>query len=164
MDHTLGALLAPWADLYGGSTVLATGITSLHLAGMLLGGGLALAADRATLRALRQPSGLRAHQAELESVHRLVLAGLGLTLVTGLLMLAADFDALVARPVFWGKMAVLALLAANGWRLARAARAAAGEPRDAAPPVWRRRLGRAARASVVLWFAALLLGAALPVA
>jgi hypothetical protein len=160
MDLTVSSLVAPWADLYAGSTAVSTGVTSLHLAGMLLGGGFAVAADRATLRALRHPRALAHHLDELESVHRLVLSGLGVTIATGLLMLAADLESMVRSPVFWVKMAALAVLLANGWRLRGAARRLR---RDiAGSPTARSRLGGAARLSAGLWFAALLLGAMLP--
>jgi hypothetical protein len=158
MSPALASLLSWWADRYGGSAVLSTSVTALHLAGMLLAGGLAVAADRSTLRALRG-SRLTSHLDELGSVHRPVLAGLAITMVSGVLMLAADLDALAGSPVFWTKMAVLALLLANGWRLRRAA-AACRHGRPGAAP----HLGRAARCSAALWFAALVLGAVLPAA
>ena len=42
-------LLARWAHLYGHTPVRAT-VTYLHLVGILVGGGVAVAADRASLR------------------------------------------------------------------------------------------------------------------
>src|SRR6266853_4781328 len=42
-------LLARWAHLYGHTPVSAT-VTYLHLLGILVGGGVAVAADRASLR------------------------------------------------------------------------------------------------------------------
>ncbi|MDP9349822.1 MAG: hypothetical protein M3P24_11895, partial [Gemmatimonadota bacterium] len=44
-------LAGPWASLYNDSPPLQTVVLFAHLAGMLVGGGFALAADRATLRA-----------------------------------------------------------------------------------------------------------------
>jgi hypothetical protein len=156
------SVVAVWADWYQGSTIVSAAVTSLHLGGVMLAGGLAVATDRATLLALARPATLRDHLAQLESTHRLVAVGLGVTIVTGLLMLAADLDALLDSAVFGAKMTVLLLLGANGWRLRRSARRLReAEPRAAAKP-WRGRLGRAARASVALWFVALFLGAILP--
>lgn len=164
MSPVFATIVTTWGDWYQGSTVLSTAVTSLHLGGVMLGGGLAIAADRATLRALARPTTLPDHLAELEPIHRLVALGFGVTLASGLLMLAADLDALLASPVFWIKMTVLLVLGANGWRLRRSARRLRGsEPRACAKP-WRRKLARAARSSAILWFVALLLGAILPTA
>jgi len=159
--ESLGALFEPWADLYGGSTLMSAGTTAVHLSGMFLGGGFAIAADRATLRALRHPKALAHHLEELHAIHRPVLIGLGLTLVTGLMMLAADWQALAGSPVFWVKMGVFGLLLANGWWLQHTStrlRRARDQKRDS----WRGRLGTSARVSAALWFATLLLGAVLP--
>src|SRR2546429_6186042 len=46
---TVSQLLAGWARLYGHTPVSAT-VTYLHLVGILVGGGVAVAADRASLR------------------------------------------------------------------------------------------------------------------
>ena len=154
------ALLTAWADWYGDSAALSTSVTALHLGGMLLGGGFALASDRATLQALRRPGPLGQELADLDNVHRLVAWGLGVTIATGLLMLAADLEALLASPVFWFKMLVLGLLLGNGWTLRRIAHRLTAGPAD--PVRSRARLRRAALASAVLWFTALALGAALP--
>jgi hypothetical protein len=153
-------IIRTWATWYGDSTVLSTAITSLHLGGMLLAGGLAIAGDRAALRALRRPEPLGPLLAELDSLHRPVLWGLAITLSSGALMVAADLEALLASPVFWIKMAVLAALLLNGWRLRRTIHCLETEPTD--PARWRGRLRSLALASVSLWFLALGLGAALP--
>lgn len=46
----LAELLAPWQDLYNDSVPLATAVTTVHLVALVVGGGLAIAADRASLR------------------------------------------------------------------------------------------------------------------
>jgi hypothetical protein len=153
-------LFDPWADLYGGSALISTSLAALHLAGMLVGGGFAIATDRATLRALRRPPDLRHHLDELESIHRPVLIGITLTFVTGLLMFAADLRALAASPVFWAKMVVLAGLLANGAWLRRSARTLR---RGASLAAIRGRLAGSARASAALWLSALILGSILQV-
>jgi hypothetical protein len=149
-----------WADWYGDSSALSTGLASLHLGGMLLGGGLAIASDRATLRALRRPEPLEPHLAEIAAVHWLVILGLTITCLTGFLMLAADLDGLIGSAIFWVKMSVLMALVVNGWRIRQTARCLETGPAN--PARWRDRLRSAVVASVVLWFLALGLGAALP--
>ena len=160
MLPSLSALLAPWADLYGGSLAISTAMATTHLAGMLVGGGFAIAADRATLRAIRRPTTLGHHLDELESIHRLVLLGLALTSATGLFMFAADFDALAGSSIFWAKMTVLGALLVNGAWLRQSARALR---RGRSLAALRDRLAGSARVSAVLWLAALALGSILQI-
>lgn len=47
-------LTSGWEQPYSNSKGLEVLITFLHFGGLLLGGGLALSTDRATLRAIRQ--------------------------------------------------------------------------------------------------------------
>lgn len=156
---SLAALVQPWAHLYNGRPMLQSAMVIMHIAAMLLAGGLAIAADRATLRASRGSPGMRVHALhELRDVHRPVLVGLAIANVTGVLMLAADVEALAASPVLWTKLALLALLLGNGWRLARAEHAMRGEPENDAR--WSH-LRHVAVASLVLWFAVAASGAAL---
>jgi hypothetical protein len=159
MSITFTGLVSSWADWYSDSTALSTAVTTLHLGGMLLGGGLAIAADRATLRALRQRRGLAEHLDSLESLHRPVLIGLGLTVVTGIGMLFADLQTLIGSPVFWVKMGMLLVLLANGARLRSAARRLRAQT---ASDRLRGRLRATAYASAFLWFTLLVLGATLP--
>jgi hypothetical protein len=127
---------------------------------MLVGGGFAIAADRATLRALRRPAAMAHHLGELESMHRPVLLGLALTFATGLMMFAADLGALAGSPVFWAKMVVLAGLLANGAWLRRSARALR---RGRSLAALRGRLAGSARVSAALWLSPLILGSILQV-
>lgn len=167
--QTAASLAQPWADLYGGSAVAQTAVTFLHFAGLMTAGGFALSADAGVLRRTGRPPAERAAFVdELGATHRVVLAGLAAVVVTGLLMLAADVEALLPSPVFWAKMGAFALLLLNGLVLQRAERAVAvpdatadGGERglDEAAPERRWRALRAASVrSAGLWFAVLLLG------
>ena len=49
VSTAVSQLLARWAHLYGHAPVSAT-LTYVHLVGILVGGGVAVAADRASLR------------------------------------------------------------------------------------------------------------------
>lgn len=166
--NTLATAVQPWADAYSSSKVLETGVLFSHFAGLLVGGGFAMATDRLVLRSRRAPwsdPDARARVlAEIHSVHRPVLIGLTLTIATGALLLAADVETLMAMPIFWVKMAVLVALLANGWvmrrteqRLLAASDGAGGSGGTATDLDWRRlRLGAAA--SFTLWLAVTLGG------
>src|SRR3954466_1835952 len=83
--------LSPWASAYSDSTYLPTIVTALHLIGMLVGGGLAIAAARATLRiSHEQPGERERHLGELNAIHRPVLMAMALLFFTGVLMVASD--------------------------------------------------------------------------
>ena len=49
--ESLPKVLEPWKDLYSGSTALSVTLTFAHLGSMMVGGGLAIAADRTVLKA-----------------------------------------------------------------------------------------------------------------
>jgi hypothetical protein len=98
-----------------------------HLGGLLLGGGGAVAADRASLRAVRASASQQAsHLRELALVHRVVILGLSLTFASGLLLAAADVETYATLPVFWLKMAMIGLLLSNGLWMRRTERELAG--------------------------------------
>ncbi|HEU0301084.1 MAG TPA: hypothetical protein VFR37_16590 [Longimicrobium sp.] len=173
-------LAQPWADLYGGSTGVASAVAFLHFGGLMAAGGTALAADRGVLRHGVRPWPERlAFARELRATHAVVLAGLAAVVASGLLLLAADVETLLPSPVFWAKMAAFALLLLNGLLLRRAGEAVAAAP-DAAPgpadpPLdepppahpgerpWRALRGASLR-SAALWFAVLFLGTLLTAA
>ena len=166
-------VLSPWASAYSDSNVLSTTVTALHLAGMLVGGGLAIAADRATLRISQEKPGERErHLGELKAVHRPVLIALAVLFVTGVGMVASDINTFLTSPVLWVKIGLVALLVINGVVLERTeaslrrngshsreddlpANSAAG-PSDR----WGR-LRLAAIASIALWLATLVAGTVL---
>lgn len=124
----------PWADAYGGSLMLQTGVVFAHFAGLLVAGGFAIATDRMALRISRDPGPRRALLLrELGAVHRPVLMGLAVVTITGVAMALADAEYLLVSPVFWLKMLAFALLLGNGLLMLRAERRLASPPAGAAP-------------------------------
>jgi hypothetical protein len=153
--NALAGWLEPWAALYGESAGLQAGVVFLHLGGLLIGGGGAVAEDLATLRAARGDPARRGERLNLLGMaHRTVLFGLALTAATGVLMLGADFEALAGSAVFWAKMGLVAVLLANGALMMRA-ETGARSPGPRGDRAWRM-LTRAAAASAFLWFLILL--------
>jgi hypothetical protein len=143
-----------WSRFYSNSSAISTGILYVHLAGLLLGGGAAVAADRATLKAAGEPEPVRAdHLVFLGTVHAIALAGLAMLAVSGVLMLLADLETFWDTRVFWIKMSLVALLLANGAVMQQAERLARTLPAKA----WRQ-LKLTSVVSLVLWFAVLLAG------
>lgn len=160
--HALARLLAPWQSAYSNSKTVSSAVMFVHLAGLLFGGGFAVAADRATLRAARAaPQQRLVALVELDAVHRPVLVGLGILFASGILQVTADIETFAKSPVYWTKMGLVVLLLANGYVLKRTEtllRARnGGEARD---PLWAR-LRMTAAASVVLWTAIVLAGTVL---
>ena len=153
MTATISQLVARWAHVYGDQKALSAGVTFVHLAGILLGGGFAIAADRASLRLAPTSDTVPGELARLRTVHAWVAAGLALTIVSGLLQMLADLPTYLPSVLFWTKMGLIALLLANGAVRLRAERALlAGSTAG-----WRPfRLTSAL--SLVLWFCVLLAG------
>jgi len=147
-----------WASIYANHAAIRTGVEFLHIAGLVAGGGYAIAADRSTLAAVKAGEPARAAQLEaIRSAHRTVIAGLAVLFATGLLLFAADVDTLLPSKTFWLKMGLVALLLANGAMMRTAQqRAERGDSR-----AWSR-LRPAAVLSLALWFLTALAGAALP--
>ena len=158
--EALTALVAPWAKLYSHSKLASTIVTFLHIAPIVVGGGLAISLDRATLRVPPndQPARTR-HLVELGSVHRAVIAALALSLLSGLAMLAADLETFLGSPIFWVKMAFIAALLVNGGVMTRVEQALAG-PAGGREDQWRR-LRVLAITSLVLWLTTTFVGVAL---
>ncbi|MFI5280783.1 MAG: hypothetical protein ACHQU1_09820, partial [Gemmatimonadales bacterium] len=142
-----------WAHFYEDHKAVSAGVTYVHLAGVLMGGGLAIAADRASLRLAPFSPDAKAELERIGTVHRLVIAGLVISLLTGLLMMFADLKTYLPSVLFWTKMGLIALLAVNGAVRLRAERALGND----AAAGWRAfRITSAV--SLVLWFAILLAG------
>lgn len=160
VTESLVTLFKPWADYYSHSKPMETVVTFLHIGGLLLAGGLAIAADRATLRALRLPVAERpGHLHELAAVHRWVIGGLAVIVVSGLALLAADIDTFFGSWIFWTKMALVVLLLINGLIMTRIEQSLASNADETAPH-WGR-MHRVAVSSLVLWFVITLAGVAL---
>ena len=147
-----------WSSVYSNSAAIRSTVAFAHIGGLVGGGGCAIAADRATLRALgRGGTFLTGEIDRLQGAHRMVLAGLAAVGISGVLLWLANFDAYLQSPVFWIKMALVAALFLNGARLALvASRARSGSPRD-----WPA-LRHACITSLALWFATTLVGTILP--
>lgn len=149
-------LVEQWAHYYADRKMVSAGVTYVHLAGILLGGGLSVASDRASFQLGPDWPDLPAELERLYSVHRWVITGLGLTIATGLLMLLSDLHTFVTAPLYWTKMGLVALLLTNGYlRLRSEIALRQGHDR------WRT-FHRTSAVSMALWFLVLLCGAFLP--
>ena len=167
--EALARVLAPWQTLFSDSKVLSTAVVTVHIVALLFGGGLAVAADRVTLRAFRATRGGAVDRAadeqqrllaELGAVHRPVLIGLALLFVSGVLLAAADVKTYALSWVFWLKIALVALLLVNGIVLERAEARLRRGTSDGTTGAWTR-LRTATWASLVLWTATTVVGVAL---
>jgi hypothetical protein len=147
-----------WAALYSGSAVLRTFVSFFHVAGLVGGGGAAISADRATLKATR--AGIPVSREQINTIqltHRVVIIGLAAVIVSGVLLFAADVPTYAPSKLFWLKMAMVAALMINGAFLVRVGHGAA------APDERTRRTMRwTAGLSLALWFLTTLVGAGLP--
>lgn len=160
MVNLLIGLTGNWASFYANHAAVRTSVTFMHIAGLVGGGGCAIAADRATLIASgKSRADRRLHLDSLHAMHRIVVSGLTAVIISGVLLFAADVDSFVYSRLFWLKMGFIALLAMNGIVLIRAERRARRDPQDDAG--WSV-LRAAAVCSLTLWFATTLIGAALP--
>jgi uncharacterized membrane protein len=156
----LVTMFKPWNDFYGHSKVVETIVVFLHVAGLLLSGGFAIAADRGTLRAFHMDADARVQRLkELAAVHRWVITGLGIIVVSGLALLTSDIETFFPSWVFWVKMALVVMLLTNGLMMTRAEASLAKDAADTSPH-WAA-LRRTAVTSLSLWFTITLLGVAL---
>jgi hypothetical protein len=125
-SSALARLAEPWNALYSDSKVVSATVIFLHLVPLLLAGGAALSADRATLRAARGGADDRTrHLRDLSRVHALVLGGLALSFVSGVLLFLADVDEFLGSPLFWVKLAFVGMLLLNGFVMTRTERSLA---------------------------------------
>jgi len=154
----LGQVLTWWGAFYANHAALRTGVEFIHIGGLLVGGGCAIAADLATLRTHREGAVSRSMQLQLlKTTHRIVLLGLAALTVSGLLLFVADLDTFLTSRIFWLKMALFAVLLLNGAMMQLGERRVLRDEQGA----WGR-LRRTARVSLWLWLLTTLAGAALP--
>jgi hypothetical protein len=154
----LTAWLEPWRRAVGASSLLSTILLYLHLAALLVAGGLALAADRALLGIdCWDLAARRRHVADRRATHRVVLRALAVVIASGVVLLLSDLALFCELPTFWVKMGLVVALFGN----AAAMRHDEAHCQDDAG--WHR-LRRRARLSVALWLATLLAGTALAAA
>lgn len=159
VPEALDEFVKPWAEFYNHSNMATAIVMFLHIGGLLLAGGLAISADRATLRSRRWAAAERRHQMrELAATHKWVVIGLALVILSGIGMLAADLDTFLPSWIYWTKMALVLLLLINGYRMTLFEREL--QTVDESSPVWGR-LHRVAVVSIALWFVITLLGALL---
>ena len=158
MLAVLSHAVARWSEIYSGSAPLRTFVSFVHVAGLVGGGGAAVAADRATLLATRRGSVVVGEQLDaIRKTHRIVVFGLAAVIVSGILLFGADLATYAASRVFWAKMAMVAALMINGAVLTQLGRRPQQDPGRL-----RRSLRWGAAISLALWFLTTLAGTALP--
>ena len=155
----LAKAAAPWAKVFGDYKAVSAGVLFLHLAPLIFGAGAAFTADRATLRALKAGPAERARQLhDLAAIHRVVLLGLTLSLISGVLLFLSDVETFLGSVFLWIKLGFVALLVVNGFLMTRTEKALARSDGD--PALWGR-MRTIALLSAVLWLATALAGVVL---
>jgi hypothetical protein len=161
--HQVAAVLAPWQSIYSNSKLVSVSVTAAHLTALVFSGGLAVAADRTTLRLAAAPDVERGVLLkELHAVHRPVLIALSILVTTGILLAAADFGTFALSPIFWAKLVFVALLLINGAVLTSTESALRRPATDvkAQHRLWRR-LQLTSWCSITLWATTLVIGVTL---
>jgi hypothetical protein len=154
VSHAVGS----WAALYGDSAVLRTIVAFVHVAGLVGGGGAAISADRATLKATRGRVPVTREQIDaIHNTHRVVIIGLAAVIVSGVLLFAADVATYAPSKLFWLKMVMVTALMINGAFLVRV-----GHGVQMPDERTRRTMRWTAGLSLALWFLTTLAGAGLP--
>jgi uncharacterized membrane protein len=155
----LARLVEPWNSLYSDSKAVATAVMFFHLVPLLIAGGAALTADRATIRASHASIEDRTRQlGELARTHAIVLAGLALSFISGVLLFLSDVDEFLGSPWFWVNLGFVGLLLVNGFVMTRTERALANGGDQGT--LWGR-LRTISVLSLILWTATTLVGVAL---
>jgi hypothetical protein len=150
----ISSAIDSWAAVYDAHRMLSVTVRYLHLAGLVVGGGTALAADRRILRTAGSAPAERATTvAAIRASHRVVVPALVLVVASGALLMASDLRTFLGSRLFWSKMSFVALLLANGLGLLLAERAASRE--QGRGWSW---LVFTSATSLVLWLVILFLG------
>jgi hypothetical protein len=149
---------APWQAAYSDSTLISTSVTTVHVVSLVFGAGLAIAADRATLRNGHSADDEKMRVlSEIKSTHRPVLIALSLMFISGAALAAADIKTFAGSPIFWLKLGLVALLLRNGFVLERTETSLR---KKANPQMWKR-MRMLATLSIALWTATIVAGTAL---
>jgi hypothetical protein len=164
----LASFFDGWQTLFSDSKLVSTSVTTVHILALLFGGGLAIAADRTTLRLLREgPADRSRHLAELRATHRPVLIALTALVISGIALATADVKTFVPSPVFWLKLGFVFLLLVNGVVLERTETALRREDNESIATsqqkhsrLWSR-LKVSAILSIALWTATAIVGVTL---
>src|SRR5262249_31006791 len=113
--EALVKLFEPWNKFYSDSKFAETVVMFAHTGALVVAGGIAVATDRSTLRASKWGEAALAHHLEeLAVLHRVVVTGLVVTVISGLMMFAADVETFWGSWIFWVKMGLVAILLGNG--------------------------------------------------
>jgi hypothetical protein len=156
----LASAVESWAAFYDAHHVVSVSVRYLHLVGLVVGGGTAVATDRQILMSARSVPTERARLVPaLHASHRVVVPALAVVVLTGVLMTASDTGTFFASRLYWSKIGLVALLLANGLGLLAAERAVVRERANG----WRW-LVFVSGVSLVLWLAILFAGVWLTVA
>jgi len=159
MWHSLSAMTTSWQSYYANHALIRTLVVFGHVAPLIAAAGFAVASDAEILRTRDEQHERRFSVLErLRASHDVVLVGLGLTMISGVMLFASDVDTFVHSTYFWTKMALVALLVLNGAFVRYADGRAIRNPDELH---WRP-LRYAAAISIVLWFLTTLIGVALP--
>lgn len=155
--ETIAAAVKPWNELYSHSKAVESGVVFLHVGALLLGGGFAVASDRAALRARAADADERRRVLrDFAGIHRHVVPALVVLAASGVAMALSDVKTFFVSPVYWTKMGLVVLLLANGYLLMRTERALTADPAPS-NPLWRR-FTVGAMASMTLWLSTTLAG------
>lgn len=151
--------LEPWNHLFAHSKWVSGTVTGAHILFLMFGGGLAIAADRTTLRIDRTDAAAREEQIrEIRAVHAPVLISLVILLVSGVLLAASDAETFLPSVWFWVKIGLVVLLMINGSVLTLTERRLGQGLTEAG---WGR-LRALAWTSMILWTATAVAGLILP--
>ena len=117
-------MIESWVSIYANQACCAPAVSFLHIAGLVGGGGCAIAADLATITAVRDGVVSASDAtAPAKRTHRIVV--LGLVAPRGQRPVAAsraDVETFLYSRIFWLKMGLMVLLISNGLAVVRGER------------------------------------------